>query len=202
MAVDSKNDRERFFNLAFEGYDPETYRQMVSRKLVPSDQPAWVQSHRPWLLSKGAECYLCNQTVESRTDADILSTYWGSYWALIHKACRPLYRPMIEDMQDIDKSCNDCGWFKRENGQMGHCVNPNGAFVGRVYAHGVQAHVATDKCFQHRRHGTHDGVLKTDTPVHNSTSGSLFPMTLPDPSLKKDPPPKTAQVKPPEFKVH
>lgn len=200
MPVDSKNDRERFFNLALFGSDPETERQMKSRGVDSIDQPRWAENHRGWFLSKGTECYLCNQAVESRTDADILSTYWGAYWTLIHKTCRPLYRPQVEDMQDIDKSCNDCGWFKREQGQTGHCVNPNGTFHGRVYAHAVQAHAATDKCFQHRRHGTHDGI-KTDTPLQNSMTECLFPMTLPDPSLKKDPPPKTDN-KPSEFKIH
>lgn len=203
MPVDSKNDRERFFNLTLEGSDPETARQMTARglDLEVTPQREWAAAHRGWFLYKGTECYLCNQAVEAKADADILSTYWGAYWALIHKTCRPLYRPHVEAMQDIDQSCNDCGWFKREQGQTGHCVNPDGAFVGRVYAHAVMAHVATSKCFQHRRHGIHDGPVK-DTPLQNSMAGCLFPMTLPDPSLKKDPPPKTAQVKPPEFKIH
>jgi hypothetical protein len=178
MPVDSKNDRERFLNLALDGSDPETARQMTARGLELANQRAWVGHHRGWFLHKGPECYLCQQLVESRAAADILSTYWGSYWTLIHKACRPLYRAQIEEMQDVDKSCNDCGWFKRESGQAGHCVNPKGAFHGRVYAHAVMAHVATSGCFQHRRLGTHEGVVK-DTPLQSSMLGCLFPVTLP-----------------------
>ena len=200
MAKDSKNDRDRFFNLAFEGTDPETLRQLATRGLDDTNPVTYAEQQRGWFLSTGTQCFLCKQTVEALLDADILSTYWGSHWTLIHKTCRPAYKEDINLMQDIDQSCNDCGWFKRLNGQEGHCTNPAGTFHGKVYAHAVMAHAVTSKCFQHRRHGIPEGVIK-DTPLQNSLTGCLFVATIPDPSLSKKPENKNKKP-PPEFKIH
>jgi len=180
--IDTKNDRDRFFNLVFDGTDPETERQMarrgvedseVARELEVKDgkKPhvlAWIQGQRNWAVWSGTQCYLCSEPVADRSEADILAGYWWPTWFLIHKGCRPLYKEHIIWMQEIDGSCNDCGWFKRESGDVGHCVNVNGRWHGRVRAYGIMAHGSlTSDCFQHRRHGMQEGPIK-DTPIQPS----------------------------------
>lgn len=98
------------------------------------------------------KCRRCNKSI-SEEDLDIHTSYWKPNLQFpVHKACKKESMTFERiECQTIDKSCNDCIYFKADNTKhlgyrKGMCIKKN---IKRI-AYSNYCYDDTTDCFKHR----------------------------------------------------